>query len=58
MILENVDFSSDPRDAADAVLYLLGRCVRELADATWLTPMREVDSLHGRIILNVPLFAA
>ena len=33
-ILENVDLSSAPSDAADAALCLLGRCARELAEAT------------------------
>lgn len=34
VILENVDLSSAPRDAADAALSLFGRCARELAKAT------------------------
>ena len=33
-ILENVDLSSAPSDAADAAMCLLGRLVRELAEAT------------------------
>ncbi len=33
-ILEHVDLSSAPRDAADAAMCLLGRLVRELAEAT------------------------
>ena len=33
-ILEHVDLSSAPRDAADAAMCLLGRLVRELAGAT------------------------
>ena len=33
-ILEHVDLSSAPRDAADAATCLLGRLVRELAEAT------------------------
>lgn len=56
VILESVDFSSAPRDVADAVLYLLGRCARELADATWRTPMREAASLRGRVILTVRVY--
>jgi hypothetical protein len=33
-ILESADLSSAPRDEADAAMCLLGRCVRELAEAT------------------------
>ena len=33
-ILEHVDLSSAPRDAAEAATCLLGRLVRELAEAT------------------------
>jgi hypothetical protein len=33
-ILENSDLSSAPKEAADAAMCLLGRCVRELAEAT------------------------
>ena len=33
-ILENVDLSSAPSDAADAAMCLLERLVRELAEAT------------------------
>ena len=33
-ILVNVDLSLTPRDAADAAMCLLGRCARELAEAT------------------------
>lgn len=33
-ILEYVDLSYAPRDAADAVMCLLGRLVRELAETT------------------------
>ena len=33
-ILEYVDLSYAPRDAADAAMCLLGRLVRELAEAT------------------------
>ncbi len=33
-ILENVDLSSAPSDAADAAMCFLGRLVRELAEAT------------------------
>ncbi len=33
-ILGHVDLSSAPRDAADAAMCLLGRLVRELAEAT------------------------
>lgn len=32
-ILEHVDLSSAPRDAVDAAMCLLGRLVRELAEA-------------------------
>jgi hypothetical protein len=33
-ILENADFSSVPKDRADAAMHLLGRCIRELTEAT------------------------
>jgi hypothetical protein len=33
-ILENADLSSAPKDEADAAMSLLGRCIRELAEAT------------------------
>ena len=33
-ILEHVDLSSAPKDAADTAMCLLGRLVRELAEAT------------------------
>ena len=42
-ILGHVDLSSAPRDAADAATCLLGRLVRELAEATVSHAQAEDD---------------